>query len=35
MFRNAAGQLSSGMVLEDAVKFQRIATRFGVPRDNH
>lgn len=28
-------QLSEGMVLEPAVKYQRIAKTFGVPRDNH
>ena len=28
-------QLSCGMVLKSAVKFQRIAQTFGVPRDNH
>ncbi|MDI6028060.1 IlvD/Edd family dehydratase [Corticibacterium sp. UT-5YL-CI-8] len=35
LFRQNVGQLSDGMVLESAVKFQRIADRFNVPRDNH
>jgi dihydroxy-acid dehydratase len=35
IFREHAGQLASGMVLENAVGYQRIAERFGVPRDNH
>jgi dihydroxy-acid dehydratase len=35
IFREHAGQLASGMVLENAVEYQRIAERFGVPRDNH
>jgi dihydroxy-acid dehydratase len=35
IFREHVGQLASGMVLENAVEFQRIAERFGVPRDNH
>jgi dihydroxy-acid dehydratase len=29
------GQLSEGMVLEPAVKYQKVAQTFGVPRDNH
>ena len=28
-------QLSDGMVLKPAVKFQRVAQTGGVPRDNH
>jgi dihydroxy-acid dehydratase len=28
-------QLSEGMVLKPAVKYQRVAQTFGVPRDNH
>jgi dihydroxy-acid dehydratase len=35
IYRAHAGQLASGMVLENAVEYQRIAERFGVPRDNH
>jgi dihydroxy-acid dehydratase len=35
IFRAHAGQLASGMVLDNAVEYQRIAERFGVPRDNH
>jgi dihydroxy-acid dehydratase len=35
IFRAHAGQLASGMVLENAVEYQRIAERSGVPRDNH
>src|SRR5215468_1348768 len=35
IYREHAGQLASGMVLENAVEYQRIAERFGVPRDNH
>jgi dihydroxy-acid dehydratase len=33
--REHQGQLGDGMVLENAVKFQRINETFGVPRDNH
>jgi dihydroxy-acid dehydratase len=33
--REHQGQLGDGMVLEDAVKFQRIDETFGIPRDNH
>jgi dihydroxy-acid dehydratase len=29
------GELSDGMVLKPAVKYQRIAETKGVPRDNH
>jgi dihydroxy-acid dehydratase len=28
-------QLAQGMVLKPAVKYQRIAEKYGVPRDNH
>ncbi|MEO7548779.1 MAG: hypothetical protein ABIT82_10180, partial [Ramlibacter sp.] len=28
-------QLADGMVLKPAVKYQRINTTFGLPRDNH
>jgi dihydroxy-acid dehydratase len=33
--RATVGQLSSGAVLEPAVKYQRVAETFGIPRDNH
>ena len=33
--RAAVGQSESGAVLEPAVKYQRIAQKFGVPRHNH
>ncbi|WP_029031549.1 IlvD/Edd family dehydratase [Salinarimonas rosea] len=33
--RGMVDQLSDGMVLKPAPKYQRIATTFGVPRDNH
>lgn len=33
--RGMVDQLSEGMTLKPAVKYQRIATTFGVPRDNH
>jgi dihydroxy-acid dehydratase len=33
--RSMVGQLSEGMVLEPAVKYQKVAQTFGVPRDNH
>ncbi|MGE0256637.1 MAG: IlvD/Edd family dehydratase [Alphaproteobacteria bacterium] len=35
LYRQHVGQLSTGGVLEFAVKYQRVAERFGVPRDNH
>ena len=35
IYRNHVGQLATGAVLENAVKYQRIAETFGVPRDNH
>ena len=28
-------QLAGGMVLKPAVKYQRVAQKGGVPRDNH
>jgi dihydroxy-acid dehydratase len=33
--RAMVDQLADGMVLKPAVKFQRVAQTFGVPRDNH
>ncbi len=33
--RAMVGQLSEGMVLKPAVKYQRIVEAFGLPRDNH
>lgn len=33
--RAVVGELSEGMVLKPAVKYQRINTTFGLPRDNH
>lgn len=33
--RRFTGQLESGAVLEPAVKYQRVAETYGVPRDNH
>jgi dihydroxy-acid dehydratase len=35
MFRNDVDELSNGMVMKSAVKYQRIAQTKGVPRDNH
>ncbi len=35
MQRAAVGQLESGAVLEDSVKYQRLAQTIGVPRHNH
>ena len=35
IFRREVGQLSDGMVLESAVKYQKVAATMGVPRDNH
>jgi len=35
IYRNHVGQLATGAVLENSVKYQRIAETFGVPRDNH
>jgi dihydroxy-acid dehydratase len=33
--RSMVAQLGDGMVLEPAVKYQRVAQTFGIPRDNH
>ena len=33
--RGMVDQLSDGMVLKPAVKYQRVAQTKGVPRDNH
>jgi dihydroxy-acid dehydratase len=33
--RGIVGELSDGMVLKPAVKYQKIHKKFGVPRDNH
>jgi dihydroxy-acid dehydratase len=33
--REHVGQMGDGMVLENAVKFQKIDETFGIPRDNH
>ena len=33
--RSMVDQLADGMVLKPAVKYQRVAQRGGVPRDNH
>ncbi len=35
IYREHVGQLATGAVLENAVEYQRVAERFGVPRDNH
>ena len=35
IFRREVGELSDGMVLKDAVKFQRVAQSMGLPRRNH
>ncbi len=35
MFRNDVDELSNGMVLKSAVKYQRLDQSKGVPRDNH
>ncbi|KEF57727.1 dihydroxy-acid dehydratase [Exophiala aquamarina CBS 119918] len=35
IFRREVGQLDGGMVLRDAVKYQRVAQRWAVPRHNH
>jgi dihydroxy-acid dehydratase len=35
LYRAHVGQLATGGVLEMAVKYQRVAERYGVPRDNH
>ncbi len=33
--RGMVDQLADGMVLKPAVKYQRVAQKGGVPRDNH
>ena len=33
--RGIVDELSNGMVLKPAVKYQKIHATFGVPRDNH
>jgi len=33
--REHVGQMGTGMVLEDAVKYQKIDQTMGIPRDNH
>jgi dihydroxy-acid dehydratase len=33
--REHVGQMGTGMVLENAVKYQKIDETFGIPRDNH
>jgi dihydroxy-acid dehydratase len=33
--RGIVDQLGAGMVLKPAVKYQRVAQHFGIPRDNH
>jgi dihydroxy-acid dehydratase len=35
IYRAYVGQLDGGGVLENAVKYQKVAERFGVPRNNH
>jgi dihydroxy-acid dehydratase len=35
IYRANVGQLDGGGVLENAVKYQKVAERFGVPRNNH
>jgi dihydroxy-acid dehydratase len=35
IFRRETGQLSEGMVLKNAVQFQRVAQKWPAPRDNH
>ena len=35
IFRANVEQLSEGMVLKPAVKYQKIAATKGIPRDNH
>ena len=35
IFRRETGQLSEGMVINSAVKYQRIAQKWPVPRHNH
>ena len=33
--RGLTDQLGNGMVLKPAVKYQKVAQTYGVPRDNH
>ena len=33
--RGIVDELSNGMVLKPAVKYQKVAAKFGIPRDNH
>jgi dihydroxy-acid dehydratase len=33
--RDGVGQMSTGAVIEPAIKYQRIGQVFGVPRHNH
>ena len=33
--RDHVGQMGTGMVLENAVKYQKIDQTMGIPRDNH
>lgn len=35
IFREKVSELSEGMVLKDAVKYQRLAQTYGAPRNNH
>lgn len=35
IFRDTVGELSEGMVINSAVKYQKIAAKFGAPRQNH
>ena len=35
IYRATVGQLAEGGVMENAVKYQRVAEHFGVPRNNH
>lgn len=35
IYRNLTGQLAEGGVLETAVKYQKVAEHFGIPRDSH
>ena len=35
LYRERAGQLATGAVLENAVPYRGVAERFGIPRDNH
>lgn len=35
IFRDTVGELSEGMVINSAVKYQKIAAKYGAPRQNH